>query len=303
MIPRLARHVPVLLRGRPLHGPERYRPFFIVGSGRCGTTVLRAILEAHPDVHIPPENYGLAAALRAFSRYSRLPWGAVLRLVLTEFEYDPQWEAFELTLGAVFRELAATPRRGRDLARVVDAVYRAHARRHKPAATRWGDKTPQHAVILAELRDVFPDLQVVHIVRDGRDVVASFIAELPEYDLDRAANQWLRHVGAARAFGARYPAQYCEIRYEALIARPQPTLERVAEFLGIGFDERMLRHHELHLRLGDVERLPHLQGARLPLYTSAIGRWRSDLTAPQRAAVERLLGATLAELGYGIGSG
>ena len=64
---RLARHLPVLLRGRPLHGRDRYRPFFIVGSGRCGSTLLRAMLEAHPDVHVPPES-GLATLVHEYHR-------------------------------------------------------------------------------------------------------------------------------------------------------------------------------------------------------------------------------------------
>src|SRR5258708_7019695 len=74
---RFARPLPVLLLGRPLHGAERHRPFFIVGSGRCGSTLLRAMLEAHPDVHVPPESR-LGPVLGDYRRYSRLPWNALL---------------------------------------------------------------------------------------------------------------------------------------------------------------------------------------------------------------------------------
>src|SRR5204862_6929888 len=76
---RFVRYLPALVLGRPYHGVQRCRPFFILGSGRCGTTLLRAMLEAHPDVHIPPEN-DLRAALRASRAYSPLPRNAGLRL-------------------------------------------------------------------------------------------------------------------------------------------------------------------------------------------------------------------------------
>ena len=86
---RAYRYLPVLLKGRPLHDEARYRPFFIIGSGRCGTTLLRAMLQTHPTVHIPPETYSLGQIIQEYPRYSRLPWDELLRLILTRFEYNP----------------------------------------------------------------------------------------------------------------------------------------------------------------------------------------------------------------------
>jgi hypothetical protein len=293
---RVMRHVPVLLRGRPLHGSERYRPFFIVGSGRCGSTLLRAMLEAHPNVHVPPES-GLAPAVRDFRRFSRLPWNVVLRLVLAQFEYHGVWEAWDLPLRPLYHELNALPRTSRNLATVVDRIYRAHITKHKPGATRWGDKTPSATPALPALHAVFPDLQVVHLLRDGRDVVQSFMrvsqARLPHF-----AAMWLRSVRAARAFGAQHPRQYLEIRYEDLVRRPAEILASVATFLDLPFDERMLRHHTLDLRLGDVDRYPALQGAREPVYETSIGRWRGAFASTELAELDRLIGPALAALGY-----
>ena len=296
---RLARHLPVLLRGRPLHGPERYRPFFIVGSGRCGSTLLRAMLEAHPDVHIPPES-GLAAMVRDYRRYSRLPWKVLLRILLAPLGYERAWEPWELAPGPLLRDLQELPREMRNVATVLNAVYRAHLRNHKPGAGRWGDKTPPHTPQLPALQAVFPDLQVVHLLRDGRDVVQSFL-QVSKASLPYFAGAWLRAVRTAQAFGARHPAQYLEIRYEDLVRDPRPSLERVASFLGLGFDERMLHHHELDLKLGDVERHPRLQGVWQPVYQTSIGRWRTALDPQQILELDQLLQPTLAALGYGPG--
>ena len=299
---RLIRHLPVLVVGHPVRGRERYCPFFIVGSGRCGTTLLRAILEAHPDVHVPPETYNLGEALRAYRRYSRLPWGTLLRVVLTHFEYQPHWETFDLDMGPLFRQLAASPPAARNLAGVLNALYRAHATLHKPTAIRWGDKTPNNTHCLPQLRAVFPDLRAVHVVRDGRDVVSSFL-RLNQLDLVGASRHWIRRVRTAQAFGARHPDQYLEVRYERLVSQPRSTIEEVATFLGLAFDERMLRHHELVLRLGDVERLPHLQGVQQAIHAEAIGRWRTEFSAAQVVELERLMGPTLARLGYDAAAG
>ena len=294
---RIARHLPVLLRGRPLHGRDRYRPFFIVGSGRCGSTLLRAMLEAHPDVHVPPES-GLATLVHEYHRYSRLPWNVVLRIVLGPLGYDRNWESWELEPGPLIRELRELPAEARTIATVIDALYRIHTRTHKPAATRWGDKTPPHTSEIAALQAVFPDLQVVHMLRDGRDVVQSFM-RVSEAGLPYFARSWLRAVRAAQAFGARHPGQYLEVRYEDLVREPDPVIRRVATFLDLAFDERMLRHHEFDLRLGDVDRHPRIQGAREAVYQTSVGRWRTDLDAHQIAELDRLLQPALTALGYG----
>jgi protein-tyrosine sulfotransferase len=293
---RFARYLPVLLRGRPLHGPERYRPFFIVGSGRCGSTLLRAMLEAHPDLHIPPES-ALGPMVWDYRRYSRLPWNVVLRILLARLEYDHRWAAWELALKPLFRELDALPLEARNLAAVLAALYRAHTSRHKPSAVRWGDKTPPNTSKLGALYSVFPDLQVVHLLRDGRDVVQSFL-QFSEASLSFWADAWLHAVRNARAFGARHPAQYLEVRYEDLVREPRATLQSAATFLNVALDERMLHHHDLDLRLGDVDRYPSLQGVRQPVYRTSVGRWRTTLDAIQIAQLERLLGPTLATLGY-----
>ena len=297
MVRRFVGYLPTLLFGRPLRGRERYRPFFIVGSGRCGSTLLRAMLEAHPGVHIPPES-ALVSLMREYRWYSRLPWNVVLRIVLAPLAYERAWAPWELPLGPLFRELAAVPGRARNLATVLEALYRLHVKQHKPTAVRWGDKTPPNTAALPTLQVVFPDLQVIHMLRDGRDVVQSFL-RVSDAGLPYFARAWLRAVRTARAFGARHPAQYLELRYEDLVREPRATVERVAAFLDLAFDERMLRHHELDVRLGDVERHPRLQGVQQPVYQTSVGRWRTALDARQIVELDRLLGPTLAALGYG----
>lgn len=297
---RLARRLPVLLRGRPLHGRERYRPFFIVGSGRCGSTLLRAMLEAHPDVHVPPESR-LGPMVREYRLYARLPWNVLLRILLAPLEYERAWELWELGLGPLFHELDGLPVETRTLATVLDTLYRAHARAHKPSANRWGDKSPPNTSHLTALRAVFPDLQVVHVLRDGRDVVRSYM-DVSKAGLPYFAHAWLREVRAARAFGARHAAQYLEIRYEDLVCETDATIQRVAAFLSLPFDDRMLRYHEVEHRLDDVAGHPRLQGVWQPVYRSSVGRWRGTFDDRQVAELDRLLGPTLAALGYDAGA-
>ncbi len=294
----MIRHLRPLLLGRPLHGDERHAPFFIVGSGRCGTTLMRAMLETHRAVHIPPGNPVLRAMLHDFRRYSRLPWSAVVRIVFGRLALHQSWESFELPAGPVFEELTELPAAGRNFAALIDAVYRAHLRHHKAGALRWGDKSPLSVLALDDLHSAFPDLRVIYMLRDGRDVAASFADAFGD-DISRAAMVWVRAVRTAHDFRDRHPNLFLEVRYEDVARQPEQELRRVSDFLGLPFDERMLRHHEMGLKLGDVERTPYMQGVQSAVHQASIGRWRTAFDATQAATLERLLQPTLEQMGYG----
>ena len=56
---------------------------------------------------------------------------------------------------------------------------------------RWGDKTPHYVFILDQLREIWPDMRVIHVIRDGRDVAASHLA------LSAGGRRWVAPTAAA----------------------------------------------------------------------------------------------------------
>ena len=97
--------------GHPLQRGEPYRPFFIVGSGRSGNTVLRRMLCAHGDLHIPPETYVLGDVIRVFRRHRGLLWRDLVPLVLGKFEFYPEFVTFDVSLRPLARRVLPGPRR------------------------------------------------------------------------------------------------------------------------------------------------------------------------------------------------
>ena len=167
------------------------------------------------------------------------------------------------------------------------------------------EQTPECAYLVPAIRVAFPQASVVHIVRDGRDVVCSLLERgwlsvgrgggddaglaygpsarfwvEPERaeefsrvgDARRAAWAWRRYVCAARDAGAH------EVRYERLAADPAAVAADLAGALDL-----------------DAEALARALAAA---HTTSVGRYRSDLSAAQLADVEQEAGALLAELGY-----
>lgn len=297
---RSIRHLPVLVRGLPLRTSGRYRPFFIVGSGRCGTTLLRAILDAHPDVHIPPETYALPQAIKDFKRYSRLPWPVLLKIILADFEYHPRFSTFDVSLRNLYSDLLDTPAESRALAWILNRFYLYHASSVKPGASRWGDKTPLNTFFLPQIHSVFPDATFIHMIRDGRDVVRS-IVEAGLGSFDYAIERWISAVRVAQEFGSKNPRQYIEIRYENLVTNVEEEIVPLCSALDLTFDSCMLEHHTVARDLGDVTQYAHLSNAREPITMRHVGKWRQAFDSRQLRVLERRLGPTMDRLDYGGG--
>ena len=287
-----------LFRRYPLRNEvsSTQKPLFIIGSGRSGNTLLRALLVAHGEYAIPPESYVLGTAIREYYTFSFLPWTILARLVLSRFESHPQFTNWGVDLQPLYSRLVALPPEERNLAYLLDGLYRFYAEEKQPSATRWGDKTPLNVYFLPETKLVFPGAQYINLVRDGRDVVASYLDSGLYQDLEAAAHRWLRSVNSARRFRSQTgPRQYLEVRYESLVTQTEAALQQVCQFLEISYRQEMLRYHEKTALLGDAH-LPQYANLANPINARSISKWNAFFSAPQKGQLNALLGDTLKSL-------
>jgi len=279
---------------------------FIVGVGRSGTTLLRMMLDAHPDLAIPAETYFLLPLLRRRAWPVRLSPAAFCRIVTGH----RAWPDLHLSAEDVEREVRSLePFTTADGVRL---VYHLYARGQ--GKTRWGDKTPAYGRRLPEIHRLLPEARFVHIIRDGRDTALSLRGQwfAPTREIKGLARHWRKEVRAIRRGGAACP-YYLEIRFEDLVREARTTLERICVFLELPFQTAMLDYHrgaEGRLReLGDQRlpdgrvigrdsRLARLQRLGSPPDASRIGVWRTGLTLEEQAAFAAEAGDLLEELGY-----
>jgi hypothetical protein len=203
-------------------------------------------------------------------------------------------------------ELVALPEEeaARRLRRTLERVRRFGLARRLRAV----EQTPETSFILVAAVLAYPQAKVVHMVRDGRDVVCSLLEKgwlrserggaddvgnpygerarfwvepdrAQEFnaasEATRAGWAWRCYLTAARAAA---PGATLEVRYEELAADPVATAERIAAHIGTN-----------PAALAEVLRAVHSQ---------SVGRWRRDLTEEQVADVEAEAGPLLRELGY-----
>jgi hypothetical protein len=103
------------------------------------------------------------------------------------------------------------------------------------------DKTPDHALFMDEIYRMLPRCRFIHVLRDGRDVTASFLAVSRDWGREwapnssrKAARRWVKYVEAVRESSKKLsPGQFLEVRYESLLENPEKELEKVARYLGL----------------------------------------------------------------------
>src|SRR3954468_22549156 len=149
-------------------------PFpFIVGVGRSGTTMLRAMLDSHPDLCIPGESHFLSSLLRPWRRRQLTEQGRVVpERLLAELAKSRQFRNWGLDDDELRSTLSTDPRP--DLADAVRRIYALHA--HAAGKPRYGDKTPSYVESITPIGRLLPEARFVHLVRDGRDVALSQLA-------------------------------------------------------------------------------------------------------------------------------
>jgi hypothetical protein len=179
---------------------------------------------------------------------------------------------------------------------IVDAVMRAWAAGQ--GKSRWGEKTPSHTLCWRAILPEFPQVQVIHLIRDGRDVALSlkkaFFGPKHVYPLARRWIQYLASAEQARAFLGE--KRFLQVRYEDLLADPEHELRRICAFLGEQFDPSMLAYHKAQRTVHHERR--NASNLRQPILSNNVGKWRAEMTSRELRIFEALAGSALDRYGY-----
>lgn len=281
--------------------PER--PLFIVGAPRSGTTLLLYMLRSHPRLFLPgDESHFFIPLYRRYGAQPKLDSVERIRGLLQAMQklrpvfFREFVEAGDPQLAGLARTLAADE--PASLAQLIDALYRHLARR--AGKLRWGDKTPYYVQHLDTIDALFPDCQVVHLIRDGRDVALSMLARRHDFDvynIYHAARYWEECVEAGRRSGRRLgPQRYLELRYEDLLAAPQPQLERLCEFLHEPYSGEILEFERPEQMDSKLLRTTPLVSRGLQ--QANVEKWRERMKPRQVATFERAVQGLLREYHY-----
>jgi hypothetical protein len=273
-------------------------PFpFVVGCPRSGTTLLRAMLDSHPDLAVPGESYFIVELAPKFAKKPLRRFN--VRRFADAVVAHPRFVHWELPADDVRRALTA--HQPRDYAAAMRVVYDTYARAH--GKSRYGDKTPNYVLDLPLLARLFPEGRFLHVVRDGRDVALSVtsIEGWGPSKIDGAARYWVRHVEAGRSAGAVLGHQrYREVRYDDLVDEPEATLRDVCTFFDVTFDPAMVDYPGRFDELVSSNMQPEIHERLRRPPTKGLRSWRDEMPPTDVAAFEAIAGPLLAQCGFDV---
>lgn len=241
------------------------RPIFLVGAERSGTTLLRLMLDHHPEICWCNE---FEYAVDRIAPNGEFP----------QLEDYHQW----LETDRIFQEntkFTVDPKL--DYPHLVDSFLRQLlVLRGKPIV---GATVHRHYDLLLH---VWPDAKFIKIVRDGRDVARSCIGMNWAGNVWTGVDRWIEAEELWVSLAQSLPEdRYLEVRYEEdAIVRPEATLKRICEFIGVTYDAAMLSYPE-----DTTYSLPD---------PTLVYQWKKKLSEREIQLLEARIGNMLAERGY-----
>lgn len=276
--------------------------FFIVGRPRTGTTLLRSLFDAHPDVQIPWE---CQFVLNLYPEYSKLnQWD---KQTLQRFYKDllQQWQFISWNVDHDKLQSDLLAKEGNaSYVEVCEVVYRNFISFYKKNDIKLiGDKNHGYTIYTDRLKKIYPDAKFIYILRDYRDnyhSVTKVDFELPVISL--VVYKWKYFYKKALEAAKRYPDSFYFIRYEDLATDPQLHFSRICDFLGITYMPEVMDFYKMKDRAQetypDDVLQKHHKSLFNPVNTSRLGLWKKSLTKRQVMIADQVAGNYADLAGY-----
>lgn len=260
-------------------------PIIIGGCARSGTTLMRVMLDTHPNIFCGPETSLLYRKTLPFMKIVRLSQ----KFGLTEVDMREMVEG----TGSYFE--------------FVEKYF--NVLKEKENKQRWGEKSPVNVRHIDRIFKHFPNAVFIHMIRDGRDTVSS-LRTFPKYDivdgkrielntnnpLDECIDRWVSDV--SKGLEWRDDPRYIEVKYEDLIDNNESTLRTLFNFIGEPWDS-VSEYYNIDKPSRDEAQNP---GVTKPIYKSAHGRWKNEFSAEDIEMFKSKANELMVKLGYVSGT-
>ncbi len=292
----------------------RDRPVIICGHPKAGTTLLRNLLDSHPQLVVFPEE---TVFFRNFlPKAVGLDNDGLLELARREiiqvFEWNlknpPAHQAGHLNqdyadidVGQVAERLAARMKADgvRHLGDVLSAAVLAYGDVIGATSEKsrwWVEKTPYNEQFAEQTLVWWPEARFIHIVRDPLDNYASYQRKHSTWPAGFFSANWNRSTRAGMENLQQYGREkYLLLPYEDLVGDPEANLARICAFLGIE-DDPTLRQPTKRGKLWQGNSM--FEDRFNAISAAAVGRWESVLDPDEAALIQLVTRKRRRALGY-----
>lgn len=272
-------------------------PIMIIGTGRCGTTLLSSMLNCHPNIAVPPESFFWNTFTNLMSYYGDLTKPDKLHSFIDDVLSTPQ---ISIWSPKVTREQILQNLENPTMCGVFRSLMVSWAKLNNKSL--WGDNTPQNIYYWKEIQQCIPDIKVIHIVRDGRDVALSYInSRFGPKTVYSAATHWTYCLDKIINIRSSIPVQqFHELRYEELLTNPEDSLKQICKFLNEDYSADMLSFYSNPIHYSsNVYDLEHKNISK-PLIKNNVNKWQNQMTGNDIRIFESIGWRELSKFRYNL---
>lgn len=277
-------------------------PFFIIGSGRNGSTLLACLLNNHANVFIPPEQSAMVNGILKWQRWRVHPtcsWEQfVTDFVSTLSKRSLYWK---IDFQEVSRELKSLNPQHRNFQNILITIYQIYGKMMKREVVCWGDKTPGNTAFVKLWKEQFPKSKFVFLIRDPRDVILSLLKVNYNYYYARLHYRiwlWADGIRKYEWLCMNYPEDVILLSYERLVSSSELEVQRVVKWLGLPMQEGLTIGFQDNIENMGVKGVGHHLNLENQINADSVNRWVNELDPKIADLIYRKLKGLLIKYHY-----
>jgi len=201
---------------------------FIGGCPRSGTTLVKRMLDAHPDIYCGPEFGHLVTVCDLYTTMKKGIESGRISSYANKGLLRDYIRSFILSF---FRPIFI-----------------------ESGVSVFAEKTPSNIRCFCTLHELFPEAKFIQVIRNPLDVAASYlkvgkrlgegVGNIHFYSALEAAKHWKQQVLFPQRFKNTFNSQtfqenYYEVKYEDIVNSPEDMAKKICDFINISFNSRM----------------------------------------------------------------
>jgi len=276
--------------------------FFILGRHRSGTTLLRTLLDAHPNINIPLETPFI---LTLYPKYKNIKYWDKKKLLLLYKDLNTylKFDYLQINKEKLQSDLLAGEGEN-SFQNFVKVIYSNYTSVYqKEGITLLGDKNPLYAIYPDKIFNIFPDAKYIFLTRDYRDHIISIKKiDFEAHMTALLAYKWRLAAKKTTMLSNKYPNQFFHIRYEDLVSNPEMYVKKICDFLGLEYTADVLNFYQQKNKMIELyteEDLDKYHSSLFkPIKSDKMGIWETQLTNNQIRMADSVVGKYAEITGY-----
>jgi hypothetical protein len=276
--------------------------FFITGRPRSGTTLLRALFDAHTNISIP---YECSFIIDFYPKYGACKnWNKKKKdSFLEDLMNQPLFSFWNLDQNLLLEKFYALPE-SIDYNFICKFIcLQFNSLMPKQNILYIGDKNPIYTIHIKRLSKIFPEAKFIHITRDYKDQISSMLnVNFEKPLLSSLAYRWNYFNKIAREFSKKNHDKIFFVKYEELASDPEQMMLKIIQFLDITFERSIFEFYKSKdafdkMYSKEKVELYHKELFR-PINTSRIGIWVKNINENELEKIEAVIGQNAELNGY-----